>query len=366
MIRNLIIAVLFLAIVVLVGWTLSGVRAESVGDITTKWSGSGHADRTSLSFRDWDEEDPPEIPPNCAKCHSTIGYLDFLGADGSTPGEVDNPSPIGTTIECTACHNETAARMESVEFPSNVVITDLDGQGNCLQCHQGRASSVQVNQATEGMEPDTVSEELDFISVHYRPAAATRWGSVVHGGYEYPDREYVGYFEHARNYQECTQCHDAHSLRVNPQECSPCHSVVADFSDLRDIRINDEDWDGDGDTSQGVAAEIESLKVRLNDAIQEYASTVAGAAIVYSPETFPYFFIDTDADGMGDEEELAFPNSYASWTPRLLRAAYNLHYAHMDPCAYTHNPQYAIQLLQDSLADLGEEIEVDTTGMTRP
>ena len=133
MIRNLIIAVLFLAVIVLVGWNLSGLRAESVGDITSECTNSGHADRTSLAFRDWDDEEPPEIPPNCAKCHSTIGYLDFLGADGSTPDEVDRPSPIGTTIECTACHNEVSDRMESVEFPSQVVITDLDGQGNCMQ-----------------------------------------------------------------------------------------------------------------------------------------------------------------------------------------------------------------------------------------
>jgi hypothetical protein len=366
LLRNLIIALLLLIIVALGVWSLTQTRTEPVDEITTLWNSSGHADRTALAFRDWDEDDPPVIPPFCAKCHSTIGYRDFLGDDGTTPGEVDNPSPIGTTIECTACHNQSALRMESVEFPSGAVITDLDGQGNCMQCHQGRTSTVQIDGMTAGIEDDVVSEELEFRSVHYGPTAATRWGSEVRGGYQYPDREYVGFFEHTSAYQECTQCHDPHSLRINPQQCSPCHSRVAGFGDLPNIREKEQDWDGDGDADEGVAFEIDTLRERLYTAVQEYAATVAGTPIVYSAGTFPYYFIDTDADGVADEDELAFQNAYPSWTPRLLRAAYNYDYIHRDGGAYTHNPRYVIQLLQDSLTDLGQRVQVDTAGMTRP
>ena len=59
-------------------------------------------------------------------------------------------------------------------------------------------------------------------------------------------------------------------------------------------------------------------------------------------------------------------NRYQNWTPRLLKAAYNYQFIAKDPGAYTHNPHYAIQLLQDSLADLGKSVEVDMAGMIRP
>jgi hypothetical protein len=132
------------------------------------------------------------------------------------------------------------------------VITDLDGQGNCMQCHQGRdVHRPGRTEATAGIEPDdVVSEELEFRSActtarRRRP----RWGSEVRGGYEYPDREYVGYFEHTSAYQECTQCHDPHSLRSQPAAVQPVPFAGGRIRrPARHPREGTEDWDGDGDT----------------------------------------------------------------------------------------------------------------------
>ncbi|MDH3943456.1 MAG: hypothetical protein OEV06_05120, partial [Anaerolineae bacterium] len=85
-----------------------------------RWLESGHADITAEAFIHWDEEDPPAIPVSCAKCHSTPGYQDFLGADGSLFGVVDQDAGIGTTIECIACHNDVTISMTSVNMPSGV------------------------------------------------------------------------------------------------------------------------------------------------------------------------------------------------------------------------------------------------------
>jgi len=360
------VLLLALAVVSLVIWGYYSARPEPVDAVTIKWSGSSHAERGSSAFRNWDRTDPPAIPPTCAKCHSTTGYLDFLGQDGTTAEKVDNPSPVGTTIECVACHNEQSVRMARVVFPSQAEITSLDGQGNCMQCHQGRASATQVEAATQGIDADAVSEKIAFISVHYRPAAATRLGAGALGGYQYPDQTYDGYYQHVRDYQQCTECHDAHSLRIDPNKCSPCHSTVTRSSGLRTIREDHTDWSGEGDTVRGVATEIEALKARLYDAIQAYAATVAGTPIVYEPGTNPYYFVDANRDGLAQADEATRENRYASWTPRLLRAAYNLHFATMDPGAYAHNPRYMIQLLHDSLGDLGQRVAVDRAGMTRP
>ena len=61
------------------------VPAEPVAEIpfAALWVESGHAKTDAEAFIHWDEDDPAEIPPACAKCHSTPGYQDFLGIDGT-------------------------------------------------------------------------------------------------------------------------------------------------------------------------------------------------------------------------------------------------------------------------------------------
>ena len=79
-----------------------------------------------MAFNDWNECTPvppattctPAVPVGCAKCHSTPGYLDYLGADGTAAGVVDNPAPIGTVVSCEACHNQKAAELTSVVLES--------------------------------------------------------------------------------------------------------------------------------------------------------------------------------------------------------------------------------------------------------
>jgi hypothetical protein len=58
-----------------------------------EWLSSAHADFTAEAFTHWNEEDPAEVPTNCAKCHSSEGYQDYLGADGTEANVVDNPGP---------------------------------------------------------------------------------------------------------------------------------------------------------------------------------------------------------------------------------------------------------------------------------
>ncbi len=65
-----------------------------------------------------------EVPTSCAKCHSTAGYEDFLGADGSEAGKVDKAVavPPNPGVQCEACHNDKTLHMASVTFPSGAVI----------------------------------------------------------------------------------------------------------------------------------------------------------------------------------------------------------------------------------------------------
>ena len=134
--------------------------------------------------------------------------------------------------------------------------------------------------------------------------------------------------------------------------------------DPHTIRMSTTDYDGDGDVEEGIYGEIATMKEVLLAAIQAYAASTAGVdAIIYDSHAYPYFFIDTDGDGASaGPSEANYGNRFTSWTPALLRAAYNYQYASKDPGAFAHNAEYVLQLLYDAISDIGGS----TTGMTRP
>ena len=151
---------------------------------------------------------------------------------------------------------------------------------------------------------------MSFVNVHYFAAGATLFGTDVKGGYEYDGKTYNGRFEHVSGIQTCTDCHDTHALEVKYESCGGCHPSVATADDLETIRITAGDFDGDGDEAEGLALEIETMQEVLLEAIYEYVGGVSGAeAIVYDSHAYPYFFIDTNANGESDPGEAIFPNA---------------------------------------------------------
>jgi hypothetical protein len=109
-----------------------------------------------------------------------------------------------------------------------------------------------------------------------------------------------------------------------------------------------------------------TLQDRLMTTMQIYAERVAKKPITYDAHTYPYFFYDTNKNGTGDKDEAVFKNQFKSWTPRLLKAAYNYQFALKDTGAYAHNPYYVLQLLHDSVADLAGPTRTSMTGLVRP
>ena len=264
--------------------------AEVVVPFEADWAGSAHADATGEPFNHWNDADPQEIPTSCARCHSTPGYRDFVGADGSAAGVVDKAAPIGTVITCEACHNDATVTLSSVVMPSGAEITGLGPSARCMVCHQGRESGLSVdNKLTDlGLTDtlDTPSADLGFINIHYFAAAATLFGSQAHGGYEYPGQSYQARFNHVDGYTECIDCHNQHTLEVRVDACAGCHAGVTTVEDLKNTRMNGSlvDYDGDGNTTEGIYYEIEGLRDTLYTAMQAYAQDVAGTPIAYSAE----------------------------------------------------------------------------------
>jgi len=101
------------------------------------WSMSAHSDGTALAFNNWNADG--QVPTTCARCHSSEGFIDYIGGDGSAPGVVDKPAPTQSVIRCVTCHNPAADKLSSVTFPSGATVDGLGGEARCMTCHQGRS-----------------------------------------------------------------------------------------------------------------------------------------------------------------------------------------------------------------------------------
>lgn len=333
-------------------------------DISKAWRDDpGHFAGSTEAFRHWDEEG--EVPGGCARCHSSEGLPMYHKEGVNISVEPSNG------FMCTTCHMNLGGAalgaqavdawelylFDNATFPSG----DVVGFGNdapantCLQCHQGRASGQSVVTAIAGKGLDTVDTSLRFINVHYFAAGATLFGSAVNGLYEFEGKAYAGQFMHVDPFNECTECHSTHQLGVRVGtpglNCGSCHAGITTAEQLEDIRwFGRPDYDGDGNTTEGIAHEIETMMDQFYAAMQAYALATPGVgAIVYNGSRYPYFFTDTGA-------------SFRNWTPRLVRAAYILQYVKKDPGQFAHNGKYVIQVLYDAMEDIG----ADMTGKVRP
>jgi hypothetical protein len=253
------------------------------------WEASAHNAVDTEPFRHWDDatENPDGVPANCAKCHTSAGYQDFLGADGSAPDVVDAnvPAEQAQGVQCVTCHNPVAANLDKVAFPG--FETDKDGNpapfvvegfgdaSRCLVCHQGRESKASVDAQIakfEAEDPDAVvapikddkgnDVKFGFRNIHYFAAAATLYGTEVKGGYEYDGKLYDAKFDHIEGRDTCVGCHDPHSLEVKVQECALCHGdgVLAEggLQNIREPQASAWDYDGDGNVEEGMFFEIQT------------------------------------------------------------------------------------------------------------
>ncbi len=275
----------------------------------------------------------------------------------------NHPFPVGGVVDCETCHNPKLATITEVTFPSGVKHPVVGVEAACMSCHQGRESGLSVAKATDGMTDDTVNAKLRFINPHYRLAAATNLGGYGQAGYQYPGKTYSGRFLHAKPIATCVSCHDPHSLKVAEETCATCHQT----GNPADIRVQHVSFDGSGDIEKGIKADIEANADKLKQTYITYAAKVAGTPMVFDGGRYPYFFADANGDGVIDQNAEGKVVAYASWTPRLLKAAYNWKVVTADPGIHAHNPYYALELLYDSIQDLAsaEGMTVDMTGMLR-
>jgi len=357
--------------------------------VSEQWHVSGHSDSTAEAFRHWDGDG--EVSTSCARCHTSSGFVDHV-----EDGVVDAAAPLGEVIECSACHAATNLYVDSstrfddlashpalepVEFPSGLTGTFGDASNVCMTCHQGRESGASIDAATPNgtVQAPTDYPSYNFINRHYYAAAAILFGSDVTAAYEYPGRSYMGrntYLGHQgvdnpNAEDSCLGCHMRnkadHRFRPEVDDCTECHQGITSFDELGvAFGQPDIDYDGDG-MGESFDAEIKGMADNLYAAIQAYAMTglPQNSPVVYEPAAYPYWFKDTNGDGMVSPGEANFGNRYTDFDLELLRAAFNFH-SGQDPCGDIHNFRYVLQTLYDS-ADVLDDGVLNFSAMgTRP
>ena len=328
---------------------------------------------------------PTPDSQSCARCHSGTEHVKWVNG----LEDWDLNSGEARVIGCVTCHDLTTLNInedgfelgklrdyarEEIFFPPfpseengddfqpvDPVRLGLDtatigSDAFCIGCHLGRGGKGEVDE--EIAEITGTDDSISRNDNHHGYAAATRYGNMAKGGYEYDQRTnadgqylYSSKFEHVAAYDECNECHSVHSGKVKVADCAECHVAsdnlpVENETDLWDIRMpgSSADYDGDGNTTEGVYYEIQGLWLILQGQLDVLLGT------------------PTDDDDAGS---FNIPGTITNYE-RLAKAQYNLNYADMfgenfrDNGAYAHNPAYVIQLLYDSLDDLDDGLQNDS------
>lgn len=324
---------------------------------------------------------------NCMRCHTSVGFKDYIHDDiqgAALLASKTTPDPL----TCTSCHNADTANYATtgttIITTSNKTLS-LHMEGLCVRCHSGRSGegSLKVAAAISGKAEDTVlsgtytyaqypgntaaagtvsgsTNRNAAITTHYFPVANIFYGSDAGVGYEYSGKSYVGKNTLMPGYGTCITCHNPHTAKVQAAKCVACHTGATTTDAFLNIRVTTSDYDGDGNTTEGTSYEITGVMAKLLQAIQNYALNVPPSATGIQFSNGSWTKVPT--------------GTFAQWTPRLLKAAFNYQLVFRDANAFVHNSKYTVQLLYDAIEDLNAGMDatghaankVDMTGMVRP
>jgi hypothetical protein len=126
-----------------------------------------------------------------------------------------------------------------------------------------------------------------------------------------------------------------------------------DFEQIRPGNIPD--YDGDGNVRESLKAEIQGLEDALYEQIKAYTLAVQGSQALYDGNTYPYWFKDTNNNGILEAGEMTSANG-SKFNAAGLRATFNFQLSKKEPHGFIHNARYVAQLLVDSIQNLGGDI----------
>jgi hypothetical protein len=241
------------------------------------------------------------------------------------PHNVDNPAQL-----------RTVADIPLVTANGESPVITIGGSGKlCMHCHHARRGP-----------DDQVINGYDHFGPHANPQADMMRGASAYHGVADPNFVWATP-SHLNVENSCKTCHLAmrefgegpdgaavvgHEFIPKPEACGGCHGEITDFDEIPAL----DDFDGDG-TVEGVQSEVDGLAELLEEILIDSLEALN-------------LGIDTNDP---DFDLAHYLGSVDSSTFRMREAGYNWVFIEDDKSHGVHNPDYAVQLLQQSILHIG-------------
>jgi len=258
-----------------------------------------------------DYTEVPAQPANCITCHS--------------PHSAENPGQL-----------RTVADVQLVENFGRTPVINEGGVGRlCMQCHHAR----------RGPEAQIISGSGHF-GPHANPQADMLKAESIFFGVADPSFPWAGP-SHLNVENSCKTCHLAtrefgggpggaavvgHEFIPKPEACVGCHGPITAFTDILAL----EDFDGDG-TIEGVQDEILGLLDILETDIIATGLDTTGVGFL---------------GAIGDTSISTVLQRQAGW---------NWAFVEEDKSKGVHNPDFAVQVLQQTILYVGGTLPKNAT-----
>lgn len=291
-------------------------QQDQISLIQEEWSNSAHATVTDAG-----DPNSPATRDGCITCHDGRAFAQQI----VSAADLDTSEPVAQ--DCDTCHSDYGKEVWEaglVNLPSGEV---RDGGGAlCMSCHNAR----------------NVPDPATKTAPHPSTEADILMGT---NGYHVEGKNYSN-SPHTSVKDTCFSCHTAdlgggyasHTFEADLKTCVSCHQGIDTFN----MKAK-EDYDGNGQV-EGFQDEVAGLQELLKETIEEGLDggsfAISRGAIVFTK---------------GEEEITDVPAD-------LYHAAWNYFLTVNDGTKGLHNPEYVVQLLQQSIlmldGDLGAAAEL--------
>jgi hypothetical protein len=309
-----------------------------------EWAESGHARI----------EEEAALRASCAKCHNGLVSGEYLNDPEHFTNPASNPTEAAP-ITCAACHdphgNENPASLRNASVTDRALpggtLVEAAGAGRlCMSCHNGRRAGTTIDGHVQngndhfGPHHSVQGDMLAAVNAYPKVNEGFAWSTSRH---ILVQDACVTCHTHPVPYDETTEtAYTGHTFEPTVEACAPCHGTLASF---RDVQAK-YDYDGDGNSTEGVQGEVEGLLALTQAAIVDASETPEKRAIL----------------------EASFEDSLGS--PRVTTVAqraagYNWAYVSYDGSKGVHNATYSIQLLQQSILSLNPGLLPSDTHILR-
>ncbi|MCB9058253.1 MAG: hypothetical protein H6627_06780 [Calditrichae bacterium] len=298
---------------------------------------------------------------NCGGCHEGVagairlsGDLSTWYSSGPTPDRPSFEELPAEAIACATCHDPhnddvpgQLRTMADVPLgPSNgtdPIITEGGTGKLCMHCHHARHTGDEHIPAGDNRFGPHYSGQADMA------AGATGNHSVAAPGFVWADPS------HIKVQNSCKTCHlnmieyvsesepayTGHSFEPTVEACKNCHGEISAFTDIMAL----EDFDGDG-TVEGLQNEVSGLIHVVDSELEHVAAQALLAKGIDTTGFYGSLFRKDQVYYAYNADTVAVDSLVVPVEWR--EVGWNIKFVEEDGSLGIHNPDYAVQLLQQS------------------